>query len=418
MEEKIKVNVNSEIGELEAVIIHSPGPELENMNPSNAERALYSDILNLAVASREYDEFRNVLSKLTRTFEVNDLLEQTISDPAVKDAFIRKILKDDDNYPVLDNLMKLDEKELTRQVIEGVPLIKNNLTKFLSNERYILQPLHNFFFTRDASVSIGGNVLISRMASKIREREAMIMETVFDHNPLFETKTYNPANSIEFDPNISIEGGDIIVASEDTILVGIGNRTTSQGIDYLLEKNRKRKTLKNIIVQELPSKPESFIHLDMVFTFLDRNLCMIYEPVIMNPNKFRTVHISIENGEVAGITEGTNIPDILRKIGWDIETVNCGGKADIWVQEREQWHSGANFFAVGPGKLLGYGRNIHTIEEINKKGYEIIKASDVIKERVNPLNYDKFVITIKGSELSRGGGGCRCMTMPVSRKPI
>jgi arginine deiminase len=100
-----------------------------------------------------------------------------------------------------------------------------------------------------------------------------------------------------------------------------------------------------------------------------------------------------------------------------LKPVPCGGD-DLWQQEREQWHSGANFFAMAPGKLMGYARNVHTLEALQKEGYSVIKARDVINEKINLANYDKFVVTIEGSELPRGGGGARCMTMPVRRKKV
>ena len=96
----------------------------------------------------------------------------------------------------------------------------------------------------------------------------------------------------------------------------------------------------------------------------------------------------------------------------------CGGTKDLWVQEREQWHSGANFLALAPGKIIGYGRNIYTIDELNKNGFEVIKARNIMNDKIDLKKINKYVVTIEGSELSRGGGGARCMTMPVRRKPV
>lgn len=415
--ENIQVQVSSEIGELEAIIVHTPGQEVENMTPKNAERALYSDILNLAVAQKEYCQFKGVVEKHAQVFEMRDLLNDVLKIDAVKQKLIDEIFfyeKINDNK---DYLLGLENKDLTRLLIEGVIMKKDNLTRFFNKDRYSIRPLHNFFFMRDASMSINQNVLIGRMASPVRDRETRIMEAIFSHHPIFTTQTINAARFDNFNPNITIEGGDVLVAREDVLVIGTGVRTSSEGIDFILEQVKQYGQIKHIIVQELPNSPESFIHLDMVFTFLDTNKCMVFEPVILQPNKYRTVHIQVDNEKVK-INTVPNLLVCLKDLGIDLEPIFCGGQADPWTQEREQWHSGANFFAVGPGKVIGYERNVHTMAEMDKHGFSIIRARDVLNNKVNLSDYDKYVLTIDGSELARGGGGARCMSMPVRRKPV
>ncbi len=417
MDKDYSVNVNSEIGELEAVIIHSVGSEVENMTPENAERALYSDILNLSVAKQEYAQLRGVLSKVSRVFEVEDLLAFILKNDKVKTDLIQKVCLNCTDSRILDFLYQLNPHNLASQLIEGVALQRDNLSRFLSQKRFAVRPLHNFFFTRDASVSIGNRVMISQMASSVRQRETQIMEAIFDYYPEFNTRTFSAEKGGNQCKRVSIEGGDVLIGKDNLTLIGIGSRTTPEGVDVVIDKMKEKGGVHHIIVQELPTERESFIHLDMVFTFLNQNECMVYEPVVMQPNRFKTILIKIDNKKVE-IKEEKNILDSLSNLGIDMKPIYCGGTADLWTQEREQWHSGANFFAIGPGKIIGYNRNVATIEELNKNGYEVISAHDVIKDKVQLTNYEKYVVTIDGSELSRGGGGARCMTMPVRRKDV
>ena len=411
------VNVQSEIGELEAVILHTMGSEVENMTPENAERALYSDILNLSVARKEYTQLKGVLSKITKVFEVKELLAEVMKNEKVRAGLLSKICIDCNDPHLMEYLSRLDNETLSKAMIEGVTLSRDSLSRFLNPERFALRPLHNFFFTRDASVSIGNRVLISKMASQVRDREAMIMEAIFDYYQPFDTSTFTAtADHPDFD-KVSIEGGDVLIGRDDLLLIGIGARTTPQGVDVIVEKLRQQKNTRHVIVQELPTGRESFIHLDMVFTFLSQEECMVFEPVVLQPNRFKTIHITVENGNVK-IKEEKNILESLSGIGLELKPVFNGGTADLWQQEREQWHSGANFFAFAPGKIIGYGRNVKTLDELNKNGFEIMAATDMIEGKTHPDNYKKCVITIEGSELSRGGGGARCMTMPVRRKKV
>lgn len=417
MSSKLKTSVYSEIGELEGVILHSPGKEVENMTPRNAEKALYSDILNMPIVDKEYSQFSQALEKITKTYQVKDLLADVLINDKVKYDVVSKITKNEEVEYLHDYLLSLSPAHLAEQLIEGVVMNVDNLTKFMSPQRYSLAPLHNFFFTRDASVSIYDKVLISRMANQVRDRESLIMETIFDFSEEISGTTFNPVDNRCSRKELTIEGGDVLIARDDIILIGMGARTTSQGVDYLIERFKREKKRQHIFVQELPLSPESFIHLDMVFTFLDKDQVMTFDPMIFNSSKHITIHITIDNGKVH-IQEEKDLLQGLKKLGMDLKPISCGGKDDSYVQEREQWHSGANFFALAPGKVIGYERNIYTIEELNKHGFEVLKANDVVTEKVNPANYEKYVITLEGSELPRGGGGCRCMTMPVKRKKV
>ncbi len=419
MAEPLKIDIQSEIGRLDAVLLHKPGAEVENMTPRNVQRALYSDILNLSIARKEYEQLSGVLSKLAKVYEVRSLLVKVLDLPGPREELLRRICLSEDVMPYYETLMSLNSSDLSRVLIEGLPARVDSLTSYFRNEYYALYPLYNFYFTRDAAVTVGDHALICRMANKVRMRESLIMNAIYRHSGAFDCVVVD-ANEAP-GGSVIMEGGDILIAREDILVIGNGVRTTPQGIDFIVDDFcRKRPDGRcHVLVQQLPSEPESFIHLDMVFTLLDKDKCMIFKPLIMHAHQYQTVHMTIEDGKVASIRPVDGLLPALKNLGMDLEPIVCGG-TDEWNQEREQWHSGANFFSVAPGKVLTYARNIHTLEELSKNGFEIVKAEDFIAGRNVDSVYGGSLcaITLEGSELPRGGGGARCMTMPLSRQKV
>lgn len=413
---KCTLQVQSETGKLEAVLVHYPGAEVENMTPRHVQRALYSDILNLSIARREYDQLLAVLKKTSDVYEVADLLTKVLEHEHLKNDLTRKICITEHATEYIDYLMDLPAPNLTKVLIEGLPLQVNTLTDFLREEYYALKPLYNYYFTRDPSAVIGNNALVCKMANSVRIRESLIMDAIFKSGIFFSGNVVNSYDLSQNDPSVKMEGGDIVVVRDDILLIGNGMRTSTQGIDLLAREFCKSGSgKKHIIVQQLPESPESFIHLDMVFTMLDNDKAMVYKPLIMNASPYQTVHMQIDNGKVTKISSASGILSLLRKLGVDLTPIVCGGKSDDWDQEREQWHSGGNFLALAPGKVISYARNIHTLEELNKNGFEVVKAADVISGQWDIASAGNCVITLEGSELPRGGGGPRCMTMPLRR---
>lgn len=404
-----KVNVASETGRLRAVLLHRPGVEIERMTPLNAAHALYSDILNKPIVDTEYHYFSGVLEKWTDVYYVEDILEQLLDDNDVRRHLVEESCDMDDcDEGLAAELMDMSSAELAKALIEGY---EDPAWDCVSEDRYLLKPLYNLFFTRDASSTVYDRVLINSMSFEVRERETLIYEAIFRN--FFKVGTLN---AMAWDRDARTEGGDVQIASPDLLCIGQGIRTNTKGIKYLAQTFAKERERFNILVQELPKSPESFIHLDMVFTFLGKHQCMAFEPMLRKTGLFAgkdTTLITIEGGRI-NYRKVNNIIKGLEKLGWDIEPV-IGGGSDPWVQLREQWHSGANFFALGDGKVMGYRRNTHTIDALDKAGFAVLKAEDIVDGKVDMNSYEKFVAAFPGSELPRAGGGARCMTMPILR---
>ena len=406
---RIKPCVESEIGKLNYVLLHAPGPEIEHMIPENAHKFLFSDMLNQREAYNDYKDFQGTLKKVANVLTVRELLEDILKKEDLKLELIDKICKRENLTFLKNELESLSSSDLAKAFIEG---LENDNIK----ERYIMPPAPNFFFMRDASFTMYDNIMISKMATTVRDRESIILQAIYNNSPIFDVKTVNPVE--QYAPNGigRVEGGDVLMARHDIILSGCGARTSVEGIEAMVEHLKTKGDHRHLISQELPLEPESFIHLDMVFTLLDVNKCMVFKPVILNP-EYKTVHYEIfENGEVK-VYEEENLIEALRKLGMDLEPIFCGGD-DEYNMLREQWHSGSNFFTFAPGKILGYERNYNTIENLNKHGFEVLTAADVASGKVSVDDYEKCVVAFKGNELSRGGGGARCMTMPLHRDAV
>lgn len=412
------VDLRSEFGRLECVVVHTPGPEVESMSPSYASRALYSDILNLTIARREYDAFRGTLARVSRVVELEDLLRESLQHAQARKELLDALCPAD--YPGLrEELDALDASHLSKLMLEGVPRPQQRLQDFLSEDRYIIPPLYNFYFMRDAAMCVGDCVLLGKMASRVRLGETKIMETILRYSDTLRADVLRPWEAPNPE-NVRIEGGDVHVAREDILLIGNGARTTPGGVDFLISQLVKRGLKKklHVLVQELPLQPESFIHLDMVFTLLGPEDCMVYEPVIRGNSTLRTIHIEVEPNGKTQIRYCRDLVYELNALGLNVKPIVCGGVADPWHQEREQWHSGANFVAFAPGKVLGYARNRYTVDELAARGFEVLRAEEVASGEKNPRDVKKCVVVLDGSELPRGGGGCRCMTFPVRRSAL
>ncbi|MFK8013189.1 MAG: arginine deiminase family protein [Marinicellaceae bacterium] len=410
------ISVHSEIGKLNTVIIHQPGLEMENMTPATAQEVLYDDILNLDLALEEHRQLTGVLRRVAKVHEFSDLLSDVLQDEKVKLQILKDVCNLYGHPELIDNLFEMDPTVLSEQFFAGTLLEKNTLERFLSESRHAIPPLPNAFFTRDAVMCVYENIVIGSMAHKVRLTEALLLRYIFRHHPALGVNNFYHDGTRKQTENITVEGGDILVIKEDLLVIGFSERTSAKAIDKLAQEMSRDKSKLDILVVNLP-KIRATIHLDMIFTMLDVDKFMVYPPLITGPHKCKSFHMQCSDGKINSIQEYSGLPKALRALGIEASFINCGGDKPF-AQEREQWTSGANFFTYAPGHVIGYKHNKETFNALSQAGFEIINAKDVITDK-KTLDENKLVaVAMEGAELSRGGGGCRCMTMPVHRDKV
>lgn len=410
------ISVHSEIGKLNTVIIHQPGNEMENMTPATAQEVLYDDILNLDLALEEHRQLTGVLRRIAKVHEFSDLLCNVLKDEKVKLQLLKDVCNLYGHPELIDNLNELEPCVLSEQFFAGTLLEKNTLERFISNSRHAIPPLPNAFFTRDAVMCVYDNIIIGSMAHKVRLTEALLLRYIFRFHPALGVNNFYHDGTKKHSEEMTVEGGDILVIKEDLLIIGFSERTSAKAIDTLAREMSRDKEKLDILVVNLP-KIRATIHLDMIFTMLDTDKFMVFPPLVTGPDKCKCFHMQCGNGNINSITEYSGVPKAMRVLGIEATFINCGGDKPF-AQEREQWTSGANFFTFAPGQVIGYNHNKETFNALDKAGFEIISACDIITDKKSIVANKLIAVAMDGAELSRGGGGCRCMTMPVHRDKV
>ncbi len=397
------INVKSEIGVLKKVLLHRPGKELLNLTPDTLEELLFDDIPYLKGARQEHDIFAKVLKdEGVEVVYLEDLMGEVLKDDEVKDAFLRQYIAEGGIrtkryqaiiYKHLSSIS--DPKELVLKTMEGVNLneldrgVYNSLVDLISlQSKMVIAPMPNLYFTRDPFAAIGNGITLNRMYSKTRSRETIYGEYIFKyHKDYKDTKKYYD----RYD-HFSIEGGDILDLDENTLAIGISQRTEPDAIELLSKRLFKESGIKKVLAFYIP-KSRAFMHLDTVFTQVDYGTFCIHPKILATLSIFKIEDAprGVKIKRLDGCLEDILKRELRRD---DIRLIRCGGNDHI-TAEREQWSDGSNTLCIRPGVVICYERNDVTNAILEENGLKVIK--------------------IPSGELSRGRGGPRCMSMPLIR---
>ena len=406
----MRINVSSEIGLLKGVIVHTPGHEVSLVNPELKNELLFDDIIFEEDAKREHLDmlklFEAAMPKDGKVLEIIDLFLEAVESEDARAFFIENLIREfpEENLGIIEkDLLQLSPKELVTFSTQGI---------LPSAHKFSLLPSPNLLFTRDLAAVVGNSILISRAATKTRLRESLMMETVISFHPAFENIK---DNAIRITGNQSIEGGDILVESNDLVLIGMSVRTSFTGLMKAAE-GLLNNGVKTVLAIDIP-KQRASMHLDTIFTFASKNECVAFPPAIMDQQE-NVVALQKVNGAIQAEARFSLHEALSEFSGTNYNFIKCGGE-DRTNQFREQWTDGANVFALAPGVIVGYERNTNTFNTLVDHGYRYMNQFEFIEEfgktGFQPNDDTKIAISFQGHELCRGRGGARCMTMPISR---
>jgi len=403
------LNVTSEIGQLKAVLLHKPGKELERLTPDYLRELLFDDIPWLRRMREEHDEFSNVLRQRgTKVYYVEDLLAEILENVDVKRNLINDILLhcQIENLElrelIFSYLFNKKPAELAEVAITGlnkkdIPDVEReySLSDYVRKDYPLyINPIPNLYFMRDPLSIIGSGISINSMHTDARRREPMLIKYIYDNNPLFR-KDYSKV-WYNYTIPYSIEGGDILVLSKEVVAIGCSERTSATGIEILARNLfAGNENLREVLAVQIP-RLRAFMHLDTVFTMVDRDKFTIYPGILdrvavykLTRNSNNGIKVTPESDLVEALKKCLKIPAV--------SLIQSGG-GDIVTAAREQWNDSTNTLAIAPGVVVTYSRNEASNEVLRKNGIEVLE--------------------IDGSELVRGRGGPRCMSMPLVREDL
>jgi arginine deiminase len=420
------IRVNSEVERLRRVVVHPPGPAHERMMPEHIvpespQYLLFDDLVDVPAAQAEHRELCEVLSSVAEVVYLQELLAEVLQASSARASLVEAVA----------GLHRLpDSAQRAMCAMSGADLAATMVVGTLGGAvdgQPLFHPAPNLIFTRDLAAVVGELVIVGNASKRARQRETLMSWAVVGAHPVFGEGAVSRVSQRVHEGGgsapLTVEGGDVLVISSSLVCIGASERTSWAMIialaDELLDSGFTR-----VLVVEMP-KQRSSMHLDTVFTMASWDTGVVYSPLLERGGREEAKAIRLRRVGSATVVEDLDchLFEALALEGHPLSAIQCGGGHPIHAR-REQWTDGANYVALGPGVVIGYARNRHTAKEMAQAGFEVITPARFLAVVAQDFGGDggalidsgrRIAVHLTGSELSRGRGGPRCLTMPLWR---